>query len=123
MQQQLEQIHNQLGILQRVKDNRNRTNGVNQASYVKLGRPAINPVLINPRRPMMDDNDDEDDFGRMIANPSGKGVRKNVQQHNHWENDEYKLKNNFSVSLELDLEHYVVPVTSTFANFRFGFCC
>ena len=58
-----------MGILQRVKDNRNRTNGVNQSGYVKLGRSTINPVLINPRRPMMDDSDDEDDLGSMIANP------------------------------------------------------
>ncbi|XP_052203474.1 6-phosphofructo-2-kinase/fructose-2,6-bisphosphatase-like [Diospyros lotus] len=65
---------------------------------------------------MMDDSDDDDDFGHMIANPSGKGVRRNAQQHNHWGNHEYKLNNGFSVSLELDLEHYVVTATSTFAN-------
>ena len=85
MQQQLERIRNQLGILQWVKDNWNRTNGVNQSDYVKLGRLAINPILINPRRPMMDDSDDEDDLGRMIANPSGRRVRRNAQQRNHWE--------------------------------------
>ena len=89
---------------------------MNQAGYVKPGRPAINHVLINPRRPVMDDNDDENDLGCMIANSSGRRVRRNAQQHNHWGNDEYKLKNGFSVSLELDLEHYVVPATSTFAN-------
>ena len=65
---------------------------------------------------MMADSDDEDDLGRMIANPSGRGVRRNAQQHNHWGNDEYKLKNGFLMSLELYLEHYVVLVTSTFSN-------
>ena len=52
----------------------------------------------------------------MIANPSGRRVRRNAQPHNYWGHDEYKLKNGFSVNLELDLEHYVVPATSTFAN-------
>jgi len=89
---------------------------VNKAGYVKLGRSTINPVLINPRKPMMDDSDDENDLGCMIANPSGTGVRRNAQQHNHWGNDEYKLKNGFSMSLELDLEHCVVLATLTFAN-------
>ena len=62
---------------------------------------------------MIEDSDEEDDFGRAIANPGGRGVRRYAHQHNHWGNDEYKLKNGFLVSLELDLEHYVVPATST----------
>ena len=79
MQQQLKQISNQLGILLRVDDNRNQNNGVNQVGDVNSGRPPINPVPVNPRRPMMEDSDDEDDLGYVIAKLGGKGVRRNAQ--------------------------------------------
>ena len=58
----------------------------------EAGRPPINHVLVNPRRPVIEDSDEDDDFSRTIANPGGGGVRRNAHQHNHWGNDEYKLK-------------------------------
>ena len=63
MEQQLEHISNQLDTLLRGDDNRNQNNGMNHVRGVNSGRSSINPVPVNPRRPTMVDNDDEDYLG------------------------------------------------------------
>ena len=69
-----------MGTLLQIDDDRNLNNGVNQA---KAGKSPINHVLVKRRRPMIEDSDEEDDLGRAIANPGGRGVRRNAHQHNH----------------------------------------
>ena len=57
---------------------------------------------------MIEDSDEEDDLGRAIANPGGRGVSRNVYQHNHWGNNEYKLKVDIpTCSGDLDIEGFL----------------
>jgi len=48
---------------------------VNQADYVKSGKLIIDYILINLKRSMMDNSDDEDELDHMIAKPLGTSTK------------------------------------------------
>ena len=93
---------------------------MNHVGGVDQGRSAINPIPVNPRRPMMEDSDDEDDLDHVIANPGGKGVRRNEQKHNHWGNNEYKLKVDIpTFSGDLDIKGFLDWITKVNHFFKY----
>ena len=69
---------------------------------------------------MIEDSDEEDDLDQGIANPGGRGVRRNVHQHNHWGSDEYKLRVDIPIfSGDPDIEGFLDWITELDHFFKY----